>query len=271
MGTRTTSEVVGALEEVWDSTLATTGGLSESQWRTETACPGWDVADNLSHLIGIELSIEGTPVPDVEIGAPAHVKNSIGETNERWVVSRRGQPGSAVRAEFAEVTQRRITTLRSQPESAFDEIGWSPVGQVPMRTFMEIRIMDSWLHEQDIRHALGRPGGIGGVGEQISIERADLALGVVVGKGARAPEGASVAIELLGPLGGRRGREVQEGRAVPLETSGATVTITMTTETYVRRFGGRISGADAAGAEGTKIEGDVDLGRAVLEALGVMI
>lgn len=271
MARRTTSEVIGALEEVWDSILAATDGLSEEEWRRETPCPGWDVADNLSHLIGIERSIEGAPVPEVEIGQPAYVKNSVGETNERWVASRRGQPGSVVRTEFAEVTERRIATLRSLPESAFEEIGWSPVGQVPMRTFMEIRVMDSWLHEQDIRHALGRPGGLGSSGEQISIERADLALGVVIGKGARAPEGASVAIELLGPLGGRRRREVRAGRAQDLDGPYATVTITMTTETYVRRFGGRITSREALDAQGTRIQGDEDLGSAFLEALSVMI
>jgi hypothetical protein len=61
------------------------------------------------------------------------------------------------------------------------------------------------------------------------------------------------------------------GRATPAEADGATSTITMTPATYIRRFAGRITTEDALVAEGTVLEGDRDLGEAVVAAMAVMI
>jgi len=266
-----TNDVLNALDEVWSSLYEVTSDLSEAQWATITDCPGWDVKDQLSHLIGIELSLEGEAPPEVELPQLAHVKNPIGEMNERWVQARRPRTGEGVRQEFKEVTDRRLAELRAAPEERFDEIGWSPVGQVPYRVFMAVRVLDSWLHEQDARLALGRPGGLGGRGEAISIARADLALGFAVGKGAGAPDGSSVAFEIVGPLGGRRRIEVVGGRATRLDGDDATATITMSQQTYMRRFGGRISALDALDSPGTIISGDPELAAKVLESLSVMI
>lgn len=271
MENKNNQEIVDALEEVWTSIADATAGLTEHEWAAVTPCPGWDVKDNLSHLIGIERSIEGETPPQIELGATDHLRNAIGELNELWVEDRRGRSGDEVRAEFIEVTSRRIATLRATTDEQFDEIGWSPVGQVPMSVFMQVRIMDSWIHEQDIRLAIGREGGRFGVGEEITISRADLALGVVVGKGAKVPEGESVVFDVTGPLGGRRRIEVHDGRAQLVPGDSATTTITLSEETYVRRFAGRITAAQAAAAEGTKMTGDLALGEAVLGALAVMI
>ena len=104
-----------------------------------------------------------------------------------------------------------------------------------------------------------------------ALARADTALGVVVGKGARAPEGASVAFEVTGALGGRRRIEVVDGRATPVDGAQATATVTLTQETYVRRFAGRISLDEALTAPGTELTGDRALGEAALGALAVMV
>ena len=56
-----------------------------------------------------------------------------------------------------------------------------------------------------------------------------------------------------------------------MEGPEATCTISMSQETYVRRFGGRISPEEALSAEGTKIAGNATMGAASLRALSVMI
>jgi hypothetical protein len=268
---RTAPEVIDGLEEVWASMLEATEGLEEAQWATPTACPGWDVRDQLSHLIGIERSLMGDAPPAIELGETSHLRNPIGEMNELWVEERRGRSGDDVRTEFADVTQRRLAELRSYSEERFDEVGWSPIGQVPLRIFMLVRIMDSWMHEQDAREALGRSGGRGGIGETVAISRADAALGLAIGKGAGATEGQSVAIDIVGDLGGRRRLEVIDGRAVSVEGPEATASITMSEETYVRRFGGRITSDEARLRDGTVLEGDIDLAGRVIDSLAVMI
>ena len=271
MSTWSDAQIIGGLEEVWRSILDATVGLEEDTWRLATPCPGWSVADQLVHLIGIERSMEGHRAPEVEVVETGHLRNPIGEMNELWIVARRSATGDEVRAEFAEVTAQRIVDLRNLSTEQLDVVGWSPIGQVPLRMFIVVRVMDSWIHEQDVRVALGRPGGRDGFGEQVALSRADTALGVVVGKGAKAPEGASVAFDVTGPLGGRRRIEVVEGRAQAVDGPDATATITLTQETYVRRFAGRIDLAAALAAPGTELSGDQALAEAALSSLAVMI
>ena len=75
MDLRTAPEVIDGLEEVWASILEATEGLKEAQWATPTACPGWDVRDQLSHLIGIERSLMGDAPPAIELGETSHLRN----------------------------------------------------------------------------------------------------------------------------------------------------------------------------------------------------
>ena len=87
------------------------------------------------------------------------------------------------------------------------------MGEVPYREFMHVRVMDSWVHEQDIRVATGRPGHDGGPAAQLSLDRLCAAMPFVVGKQAGAPEGASVRFELRGSLARRIDVVVRDGRA----------------------------------------------------------
>ena len=271
MPSLSTEQVIDALSTIWDSILDATDGLKESSWDLPTDCPGWDVSDQLAHLIGIELLLLGEPIPEVELGARDYIKNKFGESIEAWIEVRRPESGKTLRKEFMEVTQRRLEMLRSLPEEAFDAVGWSPIGQVPMRKFMEIRAMDCWVHEQDMRVALGRPGGRNGVGEQITLGRADAALGGVVAGGMEAGDGTSLAIEVVGPLGGRRRIEVIDGKGSHVAGESADATVTLSQEIYERRFCGRISAAEVEGDPQTEFAGDMELGRAFVEALAVMI
>lgn len=268
---RTTEQVISGLRQTWSSLLDATLDLDDMQWALATDCPGWDVQDQLSHLIGIERTLLGEATPEIEVPTRDYVKNPIGQMNEAWIELLRQRSGNEVRAEFESVTNQRLAALEGMDEVDYEEIGWSPIGQVPYRMFMVVRIMDSWMHEQDVRLALGRPGGRDGIGEEVALERADAALGVVVGKKASAPEGASVAFEIDGPLGGRRRIEVIDGRATWREASEATCTITMSQEAYVRRFGGRISLEDTLARSDVSIVGDEALATAVVSGLAVMI
>ena len=74
---------------------------------------------------------------------------------------------------------------------------------------MRIRAFDCWLHEQDIRDAVGRPGGEEGPAAEAALDEIAAALGYVVGKKAGAPQGSRVRFELTGPAARddrRRGR-----------------------------------------------------------------
>jgi uncharacterized protein (TIGR03083 family) len=271
MGEPTGAQGIAALEEIWASIAALTASLSDEDWASATDCPGWDVKDHLSHMIGTERSMAGERTPEIDEGTPAHVRNAIGESNERWVVSRRPRSGPEVRDEFIEVTHARLEALRSLNADDFETIGWSPVGQVPLRVFLEVRAMDCWVHEQDIRLALGRPGGRGGAGEAASLSRVELALGQVLGKGVRPADASSITVTITGPISSTRRLEMVDGRAQRVEGAASTTTLTVESLTYLLRFAGRISTADVLEEKGTVLSGDAALGEAFLDALALMI
>ena len=205
--------VIDALTEVWASVVAACAQLDAGQWQLGTDCPGWSVKDNLSHLIGIERMLLGDQAPPALTEVPAHVRNPFGALNEAWVGARRGAPGPEVLAEFVDTTNRRIDALSAMTTDEFDVVGWSPVGDAPYREFMATRVLDTWAHEQDIRRALGRPGGRNGAGEREVLDRCEQTMPYVVGKKVAPPDGTSVLFAVTGVLGRQIVVSVDGGRA----------------------------------------------------------
>jgi uncharacterized protein (TIGR03083 family) len=183
-------------------------------------------------------------------------------------------PGEEVLDEFVEVTNRRFESLRAMPPAKFDEVGWSPVGEVPYREFMETRVLDSWAHEQDIRRALARPGGRNGAGEATTLDRCARAMPFVVGKRVAPPDGTSVLFVVVGVMGKKVGIQVDGGRASPVPlraTEEPTVTLTMDQEAFWRLGFGRVEPARVLATGEVQIEGDMALGHRVLESMAFMI
>jgi uncharacterized protein (TIGR03083 family) len=265
--------IVAVLDEVWTSTIAACDGLEPAAWELPTDCPGWTVRDQLSHLIGIERMLLGESSPALDGPVPEHVLNPIGEMNEAWVQARRGLPGPVVLAEFAEVTQRRLSDLRGFGSERFEEVGWSPVGEVPYREFMVVRVFDSWAHEQDARRALGRVGGRGGGGEAVTLDRVTKSMGYVVGRKVSPAEGTTVVWEVTGPLPRTLAVTVTEGkgRVVDPVPPDPTVRIVLDADSFWRLGCGR-TGADAIiDSAAVSFSGDATLGRRVLENMNFMM
>ncbi len=275
--------VVGAMTQVWASVASVCEEIKGSQWDLDTDCPGWSVKDQLSHLIGIEHLLLGDPAPPPLAEWPDHVRNAFGEMNEAWVEARRRTPGAEVVAEFVEVANRRVAELRAMPASRFDEIGWSPVGEVPYREFMETRVLDSWAHEQDIRRAVGRPGGRNGIGEATTLDRCERTMPYVVGKRVAPPDGTSVLFAVVGVMGRQIHVQVEDGRAVPVAAPAAlpgpqgppseqpSATLYMDQEAFWRLGFGRVEPSRLMATGEVRITGDVALGHKVLDSMAFMI
>jgi len=267
--------VVGILAEEWGAIAALLDGLEPAEWELPSECPGWTVRDVVAHMVGTERSLLGDPEPQRPSPAPAHVRNPVGAGNEAWVAARRSTPGAEVGEEFQAVTERRLSALRAWPPERFAEPGPSPVGVVPYREFMNVRVMDCWVHEQDIRVATGRPGHDDGPAARLSLDRLTSGLPFVVGKQAAAPEGTWVRFEVRGPLARRVDIVVRDGRAA-MEQRGASdgapdVTLDMDTDTFWRLTCGRMNGEAARYAGLVAVDGDGDVGDRVLGAMAFMI
>ena len=266
-------KATAALAETWGGLSDVTSELSATEWSLPTECPGWDVKDQLSHLIGIERSIMGEPEPAWDGPLGDHVKNDFAARNERWIAARRPFPGPTVRDEFVGVTQARLVQLEALGDDEWAAVGWSPVGEVPRATFMEVRVFDSWVHEQDARRALDRPGGDGNGASALSLDRVQSAMPFVVGKQAGCAEGTAIRFDVAGPGADARSFTVavDGGRARPVgDEVDPTVVLSLSSIDFVRLGCGRAGAEQVEAAGGVGLRGDAAVGRAVLGAMNFM-
>ena len=265
--------MVDALDEVWGRIAELGAGLTEGEWKRPTEVPGWSVQDNLTHLTDLEAMILGRPAPDhTPPEGLAHVKNDPGARNERFVDSRREWSGADALAEFVDVTHARVAQLRSYSVEDFAADSWTPMGPGTVHDLLPFRVFDSWVHEQDMRRALGRPGGLGGGAAEESMRRITDTAGYVVGKKAAAPDGTTVVIELEAPLAQMIAIGVEGGRARPLDAVPGAPTVRIVTdgETYARLACGRGDPAAARAAGSVRVEGDEELATRIVDELNFL-
>ncbi|OLF08058.1 hypothetical protein BLA60_24630 [Actinophytocola xinjiangensis] len=260
--------VLPALLDEWTALDALLGTLAPAQWAAPTALPGWSVHDNVSHLVGTEYALSGRPTPpcEVDVRALPHVRNDMGAANEAWVIAlREVEPGELL-ARFREITGVRREYLAALSAAEWDAPSWTPAGERTYGRFMRIRLFDCWMHEQDIRDALALPGHEDGASARVALDEMADALGYLVGKRAGAPDGASVTIELTGPLP-TTWHVAVDGRAALVERlpGPATATLRLSSTLFTRLCGGRVPVAERLGD--IAVTGDTDLAGRVANAL----
>lgn len=258
-----------ALAAAFGSLVSLCEALTPAEWHRPTALPGWDVQANVVHILGTEAMLLGEPTPEIaqDPTTLAHVRNDIGAFNEAWVIAMADSSPDEVIAGLRDRTSRRVEAIRAMPADEWDAVGFTPAGQDTYGRFMRIRVMDTWMHEQDIRDALNRPGHDAGSAVELSLDELSSALGFVVGKRAAAPAGSSVAFELTGPAA-RTIYVAVDGRAAIVDAldGPATTTITLPALAFSRLAGGRTTDASSAA-----VSGDQALGAAVVTNLAFTI
>jgi uncharacterized protein (TIGR03083 family) len=227
----------------------------------------------VNHLVGFEEMLHGAPVPEYTGEWPEYVKNPIGELNEAFVQAHRHESGPEVLRRFSAASERSLSALRTLDDVSWDKVGWSPEGERPYHRFQETRVLDSWIHLQDIRDALLQPEDDHGPGEEIVINRFEAAVPFVIGKRTSAPEGTLVQINLSGRLARTILIKVIDGRATPLANSSGVADLEITTPValFWRRGAGRISADAFLAASATDVRGDKALAHSFAEALAILV
>jgi len=247
-------------------------GLSPDQWDTPTCLPGWTVRDVLSHVVGAEAMLLGEPAPTVDLSHLDHMRNPIAEANEVWVESLRGTPGDRMVARLEDVTSRRLAELDAMDQAAFDAPSWTPAGRdETYGRFMRIRHYDCYLHEQDIRLALGMPARETVEDLASALDEVATGLGYIVGRRAALPDGSRVRIALTGPV--PRTYLVQvDGRAAVVDVldGDPTVGIELPAMHYLRLTGGRHDAGVDPG-DGVVFTGDRELGTRLVTTMAFTI
>jgi uncharacterized protein (TIGR03083 family) len=269
-------DVLEGLFASWDSIAALLAGLSEDEWRTATALPGWDVHAVVAHMAGTESMLLGlaTPEPDVDLETVEHVRNFVGAMNEPWVRSLRGESGAALLERFRDVTAQRRAVLTAIPVEEWNAPTQTPAGPDSYGRFMRIRAFDCWMHEQDIRAALGREPSaaqLSGADARQSLDEMAASMSFVVGKKGQAPDGSRVLLQLTGPLS-REIRVAVDGRAALVEDFGVaepTTVVTLDGLQFTRLAGGR--GPVSYRPADVEYAGDAVVGKRIVENLAYVI
>jgi uncharacterized protein (TIGR03083 family) len=269
----TEAERLSALVSVWweavDSFTRVLEHVGDDEWSTPTDLPGWDVHCIAAHTAHLEALLAGRPHEDVEVGDAPHARGMMGQFTEQGVVVRRTETGDALISEIREATTARHTQLLADPPTdpsapapgVFGAIGWTT------GLLLRNRPLDVWMHEQDVRRALGRPGNLDSAAAIHSADYLMESLPFIVAKRAGAPAGSVVRLEVAGhaPVTAVVGDDGRGRLSAPAEVGEPTVTLAMDRETFVVLAGGR----RAARPDDARVTGDTDLGERVLAAMGV--
>ena len=276
----TKHDLTELLRTIWADLDALAVELTADQWQTPVL-PGWDVKDTLAHVLGTEKMLEdgvagmqdriSQAVASAASGADRpHVRNPIGMTNEAWVEHYRSYSPDELLDEFRTTTAGRLVALEAMSDEDFESPSWTPAGQGTYASFMRIRVFDCWMHDQDIRHAVGQPGNDAGPVAEASLDEAVGALGFVVGKLGRAPEGSLVAFELTGPVKRTLYVDVADRARVVTEISrDPDVSLSLGSSLFMRLAGGRVSFDDVS--DQVDIDGDLELGRRIAATLAFTV
>ncbi|MEV8535806.1 maleylpyruvate isomerase family mycothiol-dependent enzyme [Streptomyces sp. NPDC051211] len=245
--------------------------LTEGEWNRATPCPGWSVRDVVSHVIGIECEMLGDPRPIHTLPRDLrHVVDEFTRYMEVQVDVRRHHTAPEMTSELEYTIIRRARQLRNEKRDPGTMVR-GPLGdQVTLELALRLRAFDVWIHEQDLRTALGVPGNLDSPGAYVARDLLLAGLPKVVAKQAGAPANSAVVLDVHGPLEFMRTVRVDaQGRGTVDGTPslGPAVTLTLDWETYVRLAAGRVR--PAAVADRLKVEGDQALADAILANFAV--
>lgn len=261
----------------WDAIEALLAGLGDEDWDRPTELPGWTVHDVVAHIVGTEAMLSGTPTPESDDPRPEYVHNDIGALNEAWVQHLRPESPAAMMARFREVTTRRKAALSAMTPEEWNAVTFTPAGPDSYGRFMRVRVFDCWVHEHDIRAAVGRDASdedLRGPDTTLALDEMGASMGFVVGKKGKAPAGSRVLLRLTGPVSRefRVSLDGPDGRAALVEDFGdaePTATITVDGLQFTRLAGGRppLDGRPS----GIGYDGDAEVGRRIVANLAYVI
>lgn len=266
------NQTVAGLDATWRTIANLCAGLDEAGFLTPTDLPGWTVKDVLSHILGTERSLRGETPPDLD-AVGDHVRNDLGAFNERWVDSLRRLSGAEVLIQFREVTEAQAADRYRLTAEELAALGPTVFGEMSLEQWLNVRLFDSFSHEQDIRRALHRPGNLDGEPARRAVLRGVSVLPRAVGKAARGmPDGVRFEAVVDGAVGGRWVVAVSGGRGAledaPLE-GGFAAGLRADADAFLRLVWGRVTPEVAEHDGGLTVSGDGDLARRVAAGLNI--
>jgi len=262
------AELIETWHEACTRFVALARDIPREQWDLPTDLDGWSVKDNVAHTAHLEAVLAGTPEETIEVVEAPHLKSLMSYYTEQGVLARRDREMNELADEIEQAVATRLAELRAAPPTDPTSAPPRTPGGVPwdFKTLLGNRPFDVWMHEQDIRRAIDRPGGFDCAVAEHVLRTLGRSLPMVVGKRVSPPVGTTVRLEV--PEAGLAWsvRVGEDGRAARVDDEvEATTTVTLTPEDFVVLAGGR----RAPEATAPKITGDEEMGRRLVESLAV--
>src|SRR5680860_736716 len=174
--------------------------LTEEDWSRPTDLAGWDVRAVAAHLAHLESEISGVEQERVDVPELEHLTAPSARYTEAGRIAREPMSNQEIVDELVTAVRARSAELRADPPT--DGSARPPItpGGAPWdwETMLRNRPLDVWMHEQDIRRAVGRPGNLDGPAGVHSADYLAESLGFVLAKRAGAPTGATAVLEIDG-------------------------------------------------------------------------
>jgi uncharacterized protein (TIGR03083 family) len=244
--------------------------LDADDWAKPTDLPGWNVRYIAAHLAHLESDLAGNPQTQVDVPEAPHIKGPMNVFTESGPLARADWSTDAIIDELESSAAKRDAMLRTMmpldPTAPGDGIavmaGWD------WATLLSNRVVDLWMHQQDIRRAVDRPGGLAGPGGAHTLAVFSRSIPYVLGKRVAAPPGTTVVVDITGEHQATLAATVgDDGRAARLDEAPdvPTTRIGMDFETFIVLSGGRRTPEQVSAT----VTGDTDLGNAMLANLAV--
>ncbi|MFI6941448.1 maleylpyruvate isomerase family mycothiol-dependent enzyme [Streptomyces sp. NPDC050418] len=245
--------------------------LAEGEWNRATPCPGWSVRDIVSHVIGLDCEMLGDPRPIHTLPRDLyHVKTELQRYMEMQVDVRRHHTAPEMTSELEYTIIRRSRQLRNETRDPGHKVRGPLGSEETLEEATRKRAFDVWVHEQDLRSVLAKPGNIDSPGALVTRDVLLSALPKVVAKRAGAPASSAVVFDVHGPVDFLRTVRIDaEGKGTidGAPSLGPAVTLALDWETFYRLATGRVK--PAAVADRIKVEGDQALAQAILDNFAV--
>ncbi|MFG1805505.1 maleylpyruvate isomerase family mycothiol-dependent enzyme [Streptomyces sp. NPDC049040] len=245
--------------------------LTEGEWNRRTECPYWSVRDIVSHIIGFECELLGDPRPIHTLPSDLrHITSETARYTEVPVDIRRHHTAPEMTSELEYTIIRRSRQLRNESREPDAEVRAIGGGEITLEEQLWSRVFDVWVHEQDLRRALDKPGNLASAAAALARDFVLRSLPKLVAHDAGAKPGSAVVFDVHGPLEFMRTVRVNADGRGSIDSAvslGPAVTFALDWETFLRLLTGRVR--PAAVADRLKTEGDAALAEAILQHIAV--
>ena len=271
--------IVDLFPAVRDALLELLSGLSEEEWSRPTVCAGWSVKDVALHLLGDDIG-KLSRGRDAFSGAAfvargdrdfeAELLAFINEANERWVRATRRISPYLLCDLFrftGEETQRYFQSLNLFEVG--EPVSWAGPEPAPVWLNIAREYTERWLHQQQIRDAVGKPGLKESRTFAPVLDTFVRALPHTF-RGVLAPEGALVKLAISGDAGGEWSLVRGDGKWTLYRQTNPVpaATVVIDQKTAWRLFTKGISKDEAS--ETVTLAGDRSLGMKVLDTVSII-